>query len=75
LNGLWKTLIAGGVMTAAIWGWVLVTSKAGSWLITLGGIAIGASVYALVLILLKIPEIRMAIGFLKRKLTRAPKVS
>jgi len=68
LNGLWKALAAGGAMTAAIWGWVLVTSKSGSWLVTLGGIAAGALVYGVVLILLRTPEISKAIEFLKRKL-------
>jgi len=73
LNGLWKALAAGGAMTATLWAWVLVTSKSGSWLITLGGIAAGALVYGVVLLLLRTPEISKAIGFLKRKLTPAQK--
>ena len=73
LNGLWKALTAGGAMTAALWGWVLVTSKSGSWLVTLGGIAAGALVYGVVLILLRTPEISKAIDFLKRKLTPTQK--
>jgi len=75
LNGLWKTIAAGGAMTAVLWGWVLATSEAGSWLITLGGIAIGALVYGVVLILLRTPEINKAIEFLKRKLIHASKAS
>jgi putative peptidoglycan lipid II flippase len=75
LNGLWKALAAGGAMTAAIWGWVQVTSKSGSWLVTLGGIAAGALVYGVALILLRTPEISKAIGFLKRKFTPAQKPS
>jgi putative peptidoglycan lipid II flippase len=71
LNGLWKALAAGGAMTAALWGWVLVTSKSGSWLITLGGIAAGVLVYGLVLIILRTPEISKAIKFLKQKVSPA----
>jgi putative peptidoglycan lipid II flippase len=73
LNGLWKALAAGGAMSAALWGWVLVTSNPGSSLVTLGGIAAGALVYGVVLILLRTPEISKAIGFLKRRLSSTPK--
>ena len=68
LNGLLKALLAGMVMAGALWGWILVTAKAGNWLITLGGIAIGVLVYALALILLKVPEFTKAIEFIKRKI-------
>lgn len=73
LNGLLKALLAGGVMAAAIWGWIFATSKAGNWLITLGGIVIGVLIYGLILSALRVPEFTMAIEFIKHKLFPASK--
>ena len=70
LNGAWKALLAGGFMSAALWGWVLLTGRSGSWLITLGGMVIGVLVYhpgidcSCVL-----RNLREVLGFIKRKLS------
>ena len=73
LNSVWKALLAGGAMSAALWGWVWLTSRSGSWLITLGGIAIGALTYALSLLVVRTPELVRVLGFIQRKISPSVK--
>ncbi len=68
LNGALKALASGFFMGSALWSWVMVTGKSGSWLITLGGIAIGVFIYILGLQALRTPEFTKAWGFIKRKM-------
>jgi putative peptidoglycan lipid II flippase len=73
LNGALKALASGFFMSSMLWGWMMVTGKMGSWLITLGGIAIGAFVYVLGLQALRTPEFTKAWGFIRRKVFPAHK--
>jgi putative peptidoglycan lipid II flippase len=69
LNGTWKALLAGGIMSAVLWGWVWITGNAGSWLVTMGGMLIGIMVYAAVLRLLRTPELMGVVNFIRRKIS------
>jgi putative peptidoglycan lipid II flippase len=75
LNGTWKALLAGGCMSAALFGWINLTSSASAWLIALGGIAIGGLVYGLVLLILRTPELTLVLKFIKQKATISSKGS
>jgi putative peptidoglycan lipid II flippase len=69
LNGTWKALLAGGIMSAALWGWIWITGNAGSWLVTLGGMAIGIMVYAAALRILRTPELMGVVNFIRRNIS------
>jgi putative peptidoglycan lipid II flippase len=71
LNGLVKALVGGGVMALALWGWLRLTVELSPWLTALGGIAVGGVVYLLMLILLRVPELRMARDGIKRRLLKS----
>ncbi|HZU87578.1 MAG TPA: lipid II flippase MurJ, partial [Anaerolineaceae bacterium] len=73
VNGAWKALLAGGFMSAALWGWVWLTGRSGNWLITLGGMAVGILVYTMGLLVLRTPELARVLGFVKRKLSPTSK--
>lgn len=69
LTGAWKALLAGGFMSAALWAWVWLTGRAGNWLITLGGMAVGILSYTMGLLVLRTPELTRVAGFVRQKLT------
>jgi len=69
LNGAWKALLAGGFMSAALWGWSNLAGNFSSWVITLGGIAIGVFVYGLAVYILRTPELTRVLEFVKRKVS------
>jgi putative peptidoglycan lipid II flippase len=73
LNGTLKALLAGAIMSAVLAGWMQVMQGAGSWLVTLGGMAIGVLVYVIGLWLLRTPELAKVIGFLRRKIAPVSK--
>ena len=74
LKGLLHALVAGGLMALALWGWMRLTAQwtisrgLSNWIIALGGIAVGVLVYGLVLVLLRVPEVKMVLGIVKRRL-------
>jgi putative peptidoglycan lipid II flippase len=71
LNGLVKALVGGGVMALALWGWLKLTAGMSPWLTALGGIAAGGVVYLLMLMLLRVPELRMARDGIKRRFLKS----
>jgi putative peptidoglycan lipid II flippase len=58
------------VMIAALVFWMQTFTSAPSALVSLGGVAIGGVVYGLVLILLRVPEIRTLLAAVKHRLSR-----
>jgi len=60
LNGLMLSLLAGGLMSLALWGWLKLSTGQSVWVVSLVGIAIGVPVYAAGLTLLRVPELKMA---------------
>ncbi len=70
LNGLIKALAAAGVMTLALWGWMRVTEGTSAWLTALGGIAAGGLVYLLMLMVMRVPEVKMAFDGIKRRIKK-----
>ncbi len=58
MKGATQAVIAGMVMSLVLWAWLGATSDGPVWLIALGGIAIGALVYGVVVILIGVGEAR-----------------
>jgi putative peptidoglycan lipid II flippase len=59
-----RSLIGVAVMGATVWGWMALMQGHSAAVTTLGGLIIGAVVYGLGLILLKVPEVGIAIRVL-----------
>lgn len=70
LDGTWKACLAGGIMGLALWGWLSLTRAQSVWLVALGGMLVGVGVYALMVILLRVPEVKSVYEGLKRRLVR-----
>lgn len=71
LSGLGQALLGAAVMGLVLWGWLALTSGRSAWLVALGGIGLGALVYALVLAALRVPEVSLLLDGVKRRLSRA----
>jgi putative peptidoglycan lipid II flippase len=72
LSGLTQALLAGGVMSLALWGWLTLTRGSSVWLVALGGVAAGSLVYGLMLVLLRVPEVKMLFESVKKRLIKQP---
>lgn len=76
LDGLIKAVIAGGFMALALWGWMHVsaiwttTGEISIWVVALGGVAVGVVVYGMALIALRVPELKLALDGIKRRLSK-----
>ena len=76
LNGLGKAALAGGVMSLALLAWqglanyLPITPEHSAWVAALGGLVVGGAVYAAMLALLRVPELKLAMNGIKRRLVR-----
>jgi putative peptidoglycan lipid II flippase len=70
VKGATKAVIAGMVMSLVLWVWLGATSDGPVWLIALGGIAIGALVYGIVVILIGVREARGLVKTLHQRAVR-----
>jgi putative peptidoglycan lipid II flippase len=57
-------------MLLALLLWLRLTGSVHAALTTLGGVAIGGAVYGLILVLLRVQEVRSVVGFVRRQLQR-----
>ncbi|MGA2505525.1 MAG: murein biosynthesis integral membrane protein MurJ [Anaerolineales bacterium] len=71
-KGTAAALLATLFMSAALLGWTRVMASHSAALITLGGVLTGGVVYALVLILLRVPEIHSVVNLVRKRLN--PKI-
>ena len=58
LGVMLRSVVAVTLMVAIVWGWLQMMDGNSIWLVTLGGVLIGGSVYLLILYFLKVPEIK-----------------
>jgi len=72
LSGLTQALLSGGVMSLALWGWLTLTRGSAVWLVALGGVAAGSLIYGLMLVLLRVPEVKMLFESVKKRLIKQP---
>jgi len=69
IEGVAKTLIGAGVMTAGLIGWRVGSGSAPDWIAAAGGILIGGGIFAVVALGLQISEFRLAADYIKKKLS------
>ncbi len=74
-DGAWRVSLAGLGMAISLSLWIQLSGSWMRWIVALGGIAIGAVVYFAGVVILKVPEIRMIINSIMRRLGHRPKAS
>lgn len=68
LTGTGQAAAATLAMALALWVWLNLASGRAAWLITLGGVAVGAGIYGTLLLFLRVTEARELAGAINRKL-------
>jgi putative peptidoglycan lipid II flippase len=68
LDGMVKAGIATLVMGLCLWGWLVWSEGLADWLVVGGGLLIGATVFGVMIALLKVSEATLVFGALKRRL-------
>jgi putative peptidoglycan lipid II flippase len=70
-DGAWRVGLAGLGMAVGLWAWIQVTGGMTRWLVALGGVAFGGVIYLAGVVILKVPEIKMLMGAVARRLSRS----
>jgi putative peptidoglycan lipid II flippase len=65
-EGVLKAALSVAVMSLAIWGWLVLTGGASTWVIALGGMALGCLVYLGMMFLVKAPDVKMITALLRK---------
>jgi putative peptidoglycan lipid II flippase len=80
LNGIEGKYVARGFaacalasvgMGAGLWFWTLATVSLPGWIVALGGVVLGGILYGTAVLLLRVPEIQILLGSIKRRLLPA----
>jgi putative peptidoglycan lipid II flippase len=67
MPGLARAALATALMGAALWAWLALSGAFGPWVIGLGGVAVGGLVFAVAAAALRVPEVALAAGLLRRR--------
>ncbi|MCU0488348.1 MAG: murein biosynthesis integral membrane protein MurJ [Anaerolineales bacterium] len=71
MDGGLKSALAGFLMSLVLWGWLIFTQRQSPWLVGVGGILVGGSVFTLAVWLLRIRELRVLVEVVQARLKRA----
>jgi putative peptidoglycan lipid II flippase len=69
-DGAWRVGLAGLGMAVGLWIWIQVSGGMSRWLVALGGITLGGVVYLAGVVFLKVPEVKMLITSVARRLVK-----
>jgi putative peptidoglycan lipid II flippase len=69
-DGAWRVGLAGLGMGTGLFVWIPLSAGMSRWLVALGGVSLGGVLYLAGVLILKVPEIRMLIGAVTRRLIR-----
>lgn len=69
-KGAWRVTLSTLGMGVSLWLWIQFTGSQMRWLVALGGVTIGAVIFLAFGLLLKVPEIQMILGIVKRRILR-----
>jgi hypothetical protein len=69
-SGFIQAAVAGVVMALALWGWLELSADLANWFVAAGGVVTGGIVYALVLLALRVVEIRLLVNLIQKKVFR-----
>jgi putative peptidoglycan lipid II flippase len=67
-RGFAACLVAALAMGIGLWLWIGATGELSRWIVTLGGVLIGAVIYGIGVLLLRVPEVQMLLGAIARRL-------
>jgi putative peptidoglycan lipid II flippase len=70
-RGFLACAVAGLGMGIGLWFWIQSTGNLPPWIVALGGVVSGGTIYGVGVILLRVPEIQMLIGSIKKRLLPA----
>jgi putative peptidoglycan lipid II flippase len=79
LNGIEGSYLARGFaacalaslgMGAGLWFWIQVVGRLNSWVVALGGVALGGIIYGVGVLLLRVPEIQTLVSAITRRVSR-----
>ncbi|MCC6299076.1 MAG: murein biosynthesis integral membrane protein MurJ [Anaerolineales bacterium] len=71
-NSAWRVALAALGMGVGLMAWIQLTLSQTRWLVALGGVAIGGIVYAASVVMFKVPEVRLILNSVSRRLLRRP---
>jgi putative peptidoglycan lipid II flippase len=71
-DGALRVSLASLGMGIGLWFWMRAAGEMNRWVIVLGGVAVGAILYLLGVLILKVPETQTVIDILVRRLRRSP---
>jgi len=63
-----QSALGAAVMGAGLWGLISVTGSLPAWLVVLLGVAVGGGLYALMLVVMKTPELVQAVNAIRRRI-------
>jgi putative peptidoglycan lipid II flippase len=69
-DGVWRVGLAGLGMATGLWMWIQLSAGMNRWLVTLGGVAVGAVIYFAGVMILKVPEIKTVLNAVGRRLRK-----
>jgi putative peptidoglycan lipid II flippase len=75
LDSAWRVGLAASVMAVGLLFWIQLSGSWTRWIVTLGGVAIGGVIYLAGVIIFKVPEIKLMINTIMRRLFRRTTVS
>lgn len=67
-RGALQALLGAVVMGLALWIWLNQTGELSAWIVGLGGVLIGGLIYGLMLLILRVEEVRSVIGIIRRRI-------
>jgi hypothetical protein len=71
LQAVWQGVLAAAAMGLVLWGWLAISAGQPAWLVTLGGLAIGVSVYGAVILAAGVTEGRQVVAILRRRISNS----
>jgi hypothetical protein len=69
LAGLVQALAGAAALAVVLWLWLELTQGQPDWLVALGGVALGAGVYGLAMLLLGVREARQLLALISKRLS------
>jgi putative peptidoglycan lipid II flippase len=69
-DGAWRVGLAGLGMAVGLLVWIQSAGGMNRWLVALGGVALGGVIYLAGVVIFKVPEIKMLMGAITRRLVR-----
>lgn len=69
-DGAWRVGLAGLGMAIGLWMWIQLSAGMDRWIAALGGVALGAVIYLAGVVILKVPEVKMLINSVMRRLEK-----